>query len=88
MIVTATYKYDLSDDDIERIAERVVRKLERKSNKQKLLNITEAAQHCGVSPQTLKKKKKRNKNLQDTELTAGGVVQFRAEDLDKFLKNK
>ena len=30
MIVTATYKYDLSDDDIERIAERVVRKLEIK----------------------------------------------------------
>lgn len=38
MIVTATYKYDLSDDDIERIAERVVRKLEINSNKQKLLN--------------------------------------------------
>ncbi|ABD99067.1 hypothetical protein [Ligilactobacillus salivarius] len=38
MIVTATYKYDLSDDDIERIAERVVRKLEINSNKQKQLN--------------------------------------------------
>lgn len=88
MIVTATYKYDLSDDDIERIAERVVRKLEINSNKQKLLNITEAAQYCGVSPTTFYRWRKRNKNLQDIELTAGGVVQFRAEDLDKFLKNK
>ena len=88
MIVTATYKYDLSDDDIERIAEWVVRKLERKSNKQKLLNITEAAKHCGVSPQTFWRWRNRIKNLHDIELTSGGVVQFRAEDLDKFLKNK
>ena len=92
MIVTANYEHKLSDTDIERIAEiiaeRVVRKLERKSNKQKLLNITEAAQYCGVSPQTFWRWRKRNKNLQDIELTAGGVVQFRAEDLDKFLKNK
>lgn len=88
MIVTATYDIKLSEEDLEMIAERVVRKLERKSNKQKLLNITEAAQHCGVSPQTFWRWRKRNKNLQDIELTAGGVVQFKAEDLDKFLKNK
>ncbi|PHY96619.1 hypothetical protein CR166_04035 [Ligilactobacillus salivarius] len=92
MIVTANYEHKLSDADIERIAEiiaeRVVRKLERKSNKQKLLNITEAAQYCGVSPQTFWRWRKRNKNLQDIELTAGGVVQFRAEDLDKFLESK
>lgn len=92
MIVTANYEHKLSDTDIEIIAEiiaeRVVRKLERKSNKQKLLNITEAAQYCGVSPQTFWRWRKRNKNLQDIELTAGGVVQFRAEDLDKFLESK
>ncbi|MCQ4116584.1 helix-turn-helix domain-containing protein [Ligilactobacillus sp. MP3] len=88
MIVTATYEHKLSDADIERIAERVVRKLERNSNKQKLLNITEAAKHCGVSPTTFYRWRKRNKNLQAIELTAGGVVQFRAEDLDKFLERK
>lgn len=88
MIVTATYKYDLSDDDIERIAERVVRKLERKSNKQKFLNITEAAKHCGVSKETFWRWRKRYKNLQNIAITAGGVVQFRAEDLDKFLESK
>ncbi|MDD1403590.1 helix-turn-helix transcriptional regulator [Ligilactobacillus salivarius] len=88
MIVTATYEHKLSDADIERIAERVVRKLERNSNKQKLLNITEAAKHCGVSPTTFYRWRKRNKNLQAIELTAGGVVQFRAEDLDKFLESK
>lgn len=88
MIVTATYEHKLSDADIERIAERVVRKLERNSNKQKLLNITEAAKHCGVSPTTFYRWRKRNKNLQAIELTAGGVVQFRAEDLDKLLESK
>lgn len=62
-IVTATYEHKLSDADIERIAERVVRKLERNSNKQKLLNITEAAKHCGVSPTTFYRWRKRNKNL-------------------------
>lgn len=88
MIVTATYKYEFSDADIERIAERVAGKLKRDSNKNKLLNITEAAKHCGVSPTTFYRWRKGNKNLQAIELTAGGVVQFRAEDLDKFLKNK
>ena len=63
MIVTATYEHKLSDADIERIAERVVRKLESNSNKQKLLNITEAAKHCGVSPTTFYRWRKRNKNL-------------------------
>nr|WP_275548748.1 hypothetical protein [Ligilactobacillus salivarius] len=28
------------------------------------------------------------KNLQNIAITAGGVVQFRAEDLDKFLESK
>lgn len=88
MIVTATYEHKLSDTDIDRIAERVVRKLKQDSSKNKLLNITEAAKYCGVSPTTFYRWRKRNKNLQDIELTAGGVVQFRAEDLDKFLKNK
>lgn len=88
MIVTATYEHKLSDTDIDRIAERVVRKLKQDENQNKLLNITEAAKHCGVSPTTFYRWRKRNKNLQDIELTAGGVVQFRAEDLDKFLKNK
>ncbi|WP_340852373.1 helix-turn-helix domain-containing protein [Ligilactobacillus salivarius] len=88
MIVTATYKYEFSDADIERIAERVAGKLKRDSNKNKLLNITEAAKHCGVSPTTFYRWRKRNKNLQDIELTAGGVAQFRAEDLDKFLESK
>lgn len=88
MIVTATYEHELSDADIERIAERVFRRIKQDSNKNKLLNITEAAQHCGVSPQTFWRWRKRNKNLQDIELTAGGVVQFRAEDLDKFLESK
>ena len=88
MIVTATYKYEFSDADIERIAERVAGKLKRDSNKNKLLNITEAAKHCGVSPTTFYRWRKRNKNLQAIELTAGGVVQFRAEDLDKFLERK
>ena len=88
MIVTATYEYEFSDADIERIAEKVAGKLKRDSNKNKLLNISEAAKHCGVSPQTFWRWRKRNKNLQDIELTVGGIVQFRAEDLDKFLKNK
>lgn len=88
MIVTATYNIELSDEDLEMIAERVVRRTNQDSNKNKLLNITEAAKHCGVSPQTFWRWRKRNKNLQDIELTAGGVVQFRTEDLDKFLKNK
>lgn len=88
MIVTATYEHKLSDTDIDRIAERVVRKLKQDENQNKLLNITEAAKHCSVSPQTFWRWRKRNKDLQDIELTAGGVVQFRAEDLDKFLKNK
>lgn len=88
MIVTATYEHKLSDTDIDRIAERVVRKLKQDSSKNKLLNITEAAKYCGVSPTTFYRWRKRNKNLQDIELTAGGVVQFRAEDLDKFLERK
>lgn len=88
MIVTATYNIELSDEDLEMIAERVVRRTNQDSNKNKLLNITEAAQYCGVSPQTFWRWRKRNKDLQDIELTAGGVVQFRAEDLDEFLKNK
>ena len=88
MIVTATYEHKLSDTDIDRIAERVVRKLKQDSSKNKLLNITEAAKLCGVSPTTFYRWRKRNKNLQDIELTAGGVVRFRAEDLDKFLERK
>lgn len=88
MIVTATYDIKLSEEDLEIIAERVVRRTNQDSNKNKLLNITEAAQYCGVSPQTFWRWRKRNKDLQDIELTAGGVVQFRAEDLDEFLKNK
>lgn len=88
MIVTATYNIELSDEDLEMIAERVVRRTNQDSNKNKLLNITEAAKHCGVSPTTFYRWRKRNKNLQDIELTAGGVVQFRVEDLDKFLKGK
>ena len=88
MIVTATYDIKLSEEDLEMIAERVVRRTNQDSNKNKLLNITEAAKHCGVSPQTFWRWRKRNKNLQDIELTAGGVVQFRAEDLDKFLEGK
>jgi predicted DNA-binding transcriptional regulator AlpA len=88
MIVTATYDIKLSEEDLEMIAERVVRRTNQDSNKNKLLNITEAAQYCGVSPQTFWRWRKRNKDLQDIELTAGGVVQFRAEDLDEFLKNK
>lgn len=88
MIVTATYDIKLSEEDLEMIAERVVRRTNQDSNKQKLLNITEAAKHCGVSKETFWRWRKRYKNLQDIELTAGGVVQFRAEDLDEFLKNK
>ena len=88
MIVTATYDIKLSEEDLEMIAERVVRRTNQDSNKNKLLNITEAAKHCGVSPQTFWRWRKRNKNLQNIELTAGGVVQFRAEDLDKFLERK
>ena len=88
MIVTATYDIKLSEEDLEMIAERVVRRTNQDSNKNKLLNITEAAKHCGVSQQTFWRWRKRNKNLQDIELTAGGVVQFRAEDLDKFLESK
>lgn len=88
MIVTATYNIELSDEDLEMIAERVVRRTNQDSSKNKLLRITEAAKYCGVSPQTFWRWRKRNKNLQAIELTAGGVVQFRAEDLDKFLESK
>lgn len=88
MIVTATYDIKLSEEDLEMIAERVVRRTNQDNNKNKLLNITEAAKHCGVSPTTFYRWRKRNKNLQDIELTAGGVAQFRAEDLDKFLESK
>lgn len=52
MIVTATYDIKLSEEDLEMIAERVVRRTNQDSNKQKLLNITEAAKHCGVSKET------------------------------------
>lgn len=88
MIVTATYDIKLSEEDLEMIAERVVRRTNQDSNKQKFLNITEAAKHCGVSKETFWRWRKRYKNLQNIAITAGGVVQFRAEDLDKFLKNK
>ena len=88
MIVTATYEHKLSDTDIDRIAERVVRKLKQDENQNKLLNITESAKYCGVSKETFWRWRKRYKNLQNIAITAGGVVQFRAEDLDKFLKNK
>ena len=88
MIVTATYDIKLSEEDLEMIAERVVRITNQDSNKQKLLNITEAAKHCGVSKETFWRWRKRYKNLQNIAITAGGVVQFRAEDLDKFLESK
>lgn len=88
MIVTATYNIELSDEDLEMIAERVVRRTNQDSNKNKLLNITEAAKHCGVSKETFWRWRKRYKNLQNIAITAGGVVQFRAEDLDKFLESK
>ncbi|WP_087118543.1 helix-turn-helix domain-containing protein [Ligilactobacillus salivarius] len=88
MIVTATYDIKLSEEDLEMIAERVVRRTNQDSNKQKLLNITEAAKHCGVSKETFWRWRKRYKNLQNIAITAGGVVQFRAEDLDKFLESK
>lgn len=52
MIVTATYEHKLSDTDIDRIAERVVRKLKQDENQNKLLNITESAKYCGVSKET------------------------------------
>lgn len=45
MIVTATYEHKLSDTDIDRIAERVVRKLKQDENQNKL-NITESAKYC------------------------------------------
>ena len=45
MIVTATYGIKLSEEDLEMIAERVVRRTNQDSNKNKLLNITEAAKH-------------------------------------------
>ncbi len=88
MIVTATYDIKLSEEDLEMIAERVVRRTNQDSNKQKFLNITEAAKHCGVSKETFWRWRKRYKNLQNIAITAGGVVQFRAEDLDKFLESK
>lgn len=88
MLVTATYDIKLSEEDLEMIAERVVRRTNQDSNKQKLLNITEAAKHCGVSKETFWRWRKRYKNLQNIAITAGGVVQFRAEDLDKFLESK
>lgn len=88
MIVTATYDIKLSEEDLEMIAERVVRRTNQDSNEQKFLNITEAAKHCGVSKETFWRWRKRYKNLQNIAITAGGVVQFRAEDLDKFLESK
>lgn len=88
MIITATYDIKLSEEDLEMIAERVVRRTNQDSNKNKLLNITESAKYCGVSKETFWRWRKRYKNLQNIAITAGGVVQFRAEDLDKFLKNK
>lgn len=88
MIVTATYDIKLSEEDLEMIAERVVRRTNQDSNKNKLLNITEAAKYCGVSKETFWRWRKRYKNLQNIAITAGGVVQFRAEDLDKFLESK
>lgn len=88
MIVTATYNIELSDEDLEMIAERVVRRTNQDSNKNKLLNITESAKYCGVSKETFWRWRKRYKNLQNIAITAGGVVQFRTEDLDKFLESK
>lgn len=88
MIVTATYEHELSDADIERVAERVVRKLKQDEDQNKLLNITESAKYCGVSKETFWRWRKRYKNLQNIAITAGGVVQFRDEDLDKFLESK
>lgn len=88
MIITATYDIKLSEEDLEMIAERVVRRTNQDSNKNKLLNITESAQRCGVSTTTFYRWRERYQELQDIAITAGGVVQFRAEDLDKFLKNK
>lgn len=88
MIVTATYDIKLSEEDLEMIAERVVRRTNQDSSKNKLLNITEAAKYCGVSKETFWRWRKRYKNLQNIAITAGGVVQFRAEDLDKFLESK
>ena len=74
MIVTATYEHKLSDTDIDRIAERVVRKLKQDENQNKLLNITESAKYCGVSKETFWRWRKRYKNLQNIAITAGGVV--------------
>jgi len=88
MIVTATYDIKLSEEDLEMIAERVVRRTNQDSDKNKLLNITESAQRCGVSTTTFYRWRERYQELQDIAITTGGVVQFRAEDLDKFLKNK
>lgn len=88
MIVTATYEHKLSDTDIDRIAERVVRKLKQDENQNKLLNITESAQRCGVSTTTFYRWRERYQELQDIAITTGGVAQFRAEDLDKFLEGK
>lgn len=92
MIVTATYEPELSDADIERIAEkvaeRVIMKLKQDSDKNKLLNITESAQRCGVSTTTFYRWRERYQELQDIAITTGGVAQFRAEDLDKFLESK
>ncbi|MYV15189.1 helix-turn-helix domain-containing protein [Ligilactobacillus salivarius] len=61
MIVTATYEHKLSDADIERIAERVVRKLKQDEDQNKLLNITESAKYCGVSKETFWRWRKRYK---------------------------
>lgn len=88
MIITATYDIKLSEEDLEMIAERVVRRTNQDSNKNKLLNITEAAKHCGVSPTTFYRWRERYQELQDIAITTGGVAQFRAEDLDKFLEGK
>ena len=88
MIVTATYAIKLSEEDLEMIAERVVRRTNQDSDKNKLLNITESAQRCGVSTTTFYRWRERYQELQDIAITTGGVAQFRAEDLDKFLESK
>ncbi|MYU86490.1 helix-turn-helix domain-containing protein [Ligilactobacillus salivarius] len=88
MIVTATYDIKLSEEDLEMIAERVVRRTNQDSDKNKLLNITESAQRCGVSTTTFYRWRERYQELQDIAITTGGVAQFRAEDLDKFLESK
>lgn len=88
MIVTATYNIELSDADIKRIAMEVVKETKKDKDKDKLLNKKEAAEHCGVSPQTFWRWRERCQELQEIAITAGRVVKYRAEDLDKFLEGK